>query len=122
MSEPVLPPARREASDMEPRVVLILGGATLAMLGFALLAVLWIFPGTLKDHSLGGPLPVFADPQLQTSPPRDMAAFRAEEAKALDGYGWVDRVHGVVHVPIRAAMARLAADGIPGWPAGGAPR
>jgi hypothetical protein len=117
MPEPKLPPARREASDIEPRVVAILGGVTLGMLVFALVAVLLIFPGTLKDRRLTGPQAPFADPQLQTSPRRDMAAFAAEEARALNSYGWVDRAHGVVHVPIRTAMAKLAADGIPGWPA-----
>jgi hypothetical protein len=118
MSEPQLPPARRETRDIEPRVVLMLGGATLAMLLFALVAVLVIFPGTLKDSSLAGPLPHFAAPELQTGPRKDMAAFAAEEAKTLNSYGWVDKAHGVVHVPVEATMARLAAQGIPGWPTG----
>jgi len=117
MAEPKLPPARREATDIEPRVVAILGGVTLGMLVFALVAVWAIFPNTLKDRSLAGPVPTIADPQLQTSPPKDMAAFRAEETQALESYGWVDRAHGLVHVPIEAAMKKLAADGIPGWPA-----
>jgi hypothetical protein len=116
MSERALPPARHEPQDVAARIMLILGGVAFAMLGLALLAVLVLFPKSLKDRSLGGSVPEFAEPRLQTSPRSDMTALRARQMRELETYGWVDRDRGVVHVPIEAAMARLAAQGIPDWP------
>lgn len=48
-------------------------------------------------------------PALQPAPARDIARFRAEKARRLDSYGWLDRAHGVVHIPIARAMEILVA-------------
>ena len=48
-------------------------------------------------------------PLLQTAPQPDLAAYRAEKQRALQGLGWVDAASGVAHVPIEAAMAMMAA-------------
>jgi hypothetical protein len=53
------------------------------------------------------------EPRLQTSPPVDLAAFRAREEKALDTYGWVDPANGIVHIPIAAAKKLLLQRGLP---------
>lgn len=50
-------------------------------------------------------------PRLQENPRRDLAALRAREQAQLDGYGWIDRASGRVHVPVAQAMARLLAEG-----------
>lgn len=55
-------------------------------------------------------------PRLQVDPRRDLAEFRAEKRQELAGYGWVDQAHGVVHIPIDAAMKRIAERGLPDWP------
>jgi len=117
MSERPLPPARHETEDITPRVVAMLGVAALGMLVFAVLATLWLFSASVKDRSLTGPVPVFPAPSLQTSPRSDMAAFRVKQRHELESYGWIDRAHDVTHVPIEHAMSKLAADGVPGWPA-----
>jgi hypothetical protein len=39
--------------------------------------------------------------------------WRAERAKVLNGYGWVDRSKGTVHIPIDEAMAKVAAGTMP---------
>jgi hypothetical protein len=33
-----------------------------------------------------------------------LATWRAERAERLNGYGWVDRSKGIVHIPIERAM------------------
>ena len=43
-------------------------------------------------------------PRLQTDPHADLAQLRAREQAQLDGYGWVDRGAGTVHIPIDRAM------------------
>jgi hypothetical protein len=67
-------------------------------------------------HALGRPraaidapsLPEVAGPPPQTSPQRDLAAYRADKRRWLETYGWVDRQAGIVHLPIDEAMAHIA--------------
>jgi len=33
--------------------------------------------------------------------------WRADKARALGSYGWVDRSRGIIHIPIAAAMAEV---------------
>ncbi len=54
-----------------------------------------------------------AGPQLLTDEPGALAKFRAEETRALDGYGWVDQIGGVTHIPVAEAKKLLAARGLP---------
>ena len=50
-------------------------------------------------------------PRLQNDPRRDLATLRAREQALLDGYGWIDRPSGRVHIPVAQAMARVLAEG-----------
>ena len=50
-------------------------------------------------------------PRLQTDPRRDLATLRAREQAELDGYGWIDRPSGRVHIPVSQAMALVLAEG-----------
>ncbi|HEX8253816.1 MAG TPA: hypothetical protein VF846_11740 [Thermoanaerobaculia bacterium] len=59
------------------------------------------FPTT---DAKGTPVP----PQANT-PVTDLIHMRAQEDVQLKNYGWVDRQHGVVHMPIETAKAVLAA-------------
>ena len=44
-------------------------------------------------------------PRLQYDPPPELAALRREQQARLQGYGWVDRAHGIARIPIERAMA-----------------
>ncbi len=59
------------------------------------------------------------------TPVTDLADMRRREAEALGTYGWVDKQHGVVHIPIDDAKklyAARVANGAPASsPAGAAP-
>jgi hypothetical protein len=57
------------------------------------------------------------EPRLQVTPEKDLAALRAEEKAALEGYGWVDRAAGRVRIPIERAMALVAERGVESMPA-----
>lgn len=48
-------------------------------------------------------------PQLEVTETADLAAQRAAEQRILSTYGWVDREHGVVRIPIERAIELLAA-------------
>jgi hypothetical protein len=53
------------------------------------------------------------EPRLQTTPWRDLEAFRASEDQYLNSYGWVDQHGGVAHLPIDRAKELLLQRGIP---------
>lgn len=53
------------------------------------------------------------EPRLQTSPPADMAAFRAHEDAILNSSGWIDEGAGVARIPIAAAKKLILERGLP---------
>jgi hypothetical protein len=52
-------------------------------------------------------------PRLQVSPRTDFRQYYAQQMELLNGYHWVDRDAGLVHIPITQAMHALADRGIP---------
>ena len=58
----------------------------------------------------------YPGPQLQTSAVRDMNRFRAQQLQQLNGAYWLDKAHGIVHLPIEDAMRLVAKEGIADWP------
>jgi hypothetical protein len=59
--------------------------------------------------SPGMPAPV---PELQVSPEQDLNQLMASQRQRLHGVGWVDREAGIVHMPIKRAMALLVKRGL----------
>lgn len=53
-------------------------------------------------------------PVLQQHPRADLERLQRRWQRRLDSYGWVDREAGIVHIPIDAAMDRVAEQGLPG--------
>ncbi len=77
--------------------------------------LIWAYPAALPDASRRLTLEPPA-PRLQVAPTNELDKLRAEEDRKLNTYYWVDRAKGIVHIPIRDAMPRLARDGIAGFP------
>lgn len=67
-------------------------------------------PPPMGGHQTGR-LP--AEPRLQTTPARDLAAIRGEEERLLTSYGWVDEQKGIARIPIDEAMRLIAQRGLP---------
>jgi len=62
--------------------------------------------------------PQWSDPGLQdgvgtSSPIEEMVKWRAEEARRLEEWGWVDRDAGSVRIPVERAMRLMAERGLP---------
>jgi hypothetical protein len=117
MPEKLLAPARHEPTDVGPRFILIGVPLVIATVLVSALLVLWLYPGATIDRTLRLPLPQYPNPQLQPIPRDDMAKFYGEEMRWLNGTGWIDKAHGVAHIPISDAMRLVVQEGIPGWPA-----
>jgi hypothetical protein len=115
-SERAIPDARHERSDVGEGFIWGAFALLLGSLAVTVLVILWLFPHSLLDRTIRLPLPVYPTPRLQPSPRADMQRFYSEEMQRLNSTGWVDKAHGVVHIPIADAMRKVAQEGIPGWP------
>jgi hypothetical protein len=113
-SQTVIPVARHEASDISDRFIWGALALMLATLILCALIVFWLYPQTLRHFALH--LPSYPAPRLQANPQAELRAFRAQQLARLNSTGWVDQAHGVVHIPISAAMRKLADEGITDWP------
>jgi hypothetical protein len=120
-TEKLIPNARHEHTDIGEGFVWVAAALMLVLLVACALLTRWLYPQSLSDATLTPPLPMYPGPRLQSDPPADMRAFQAQQMRQLDGTGWVDAAHGVVHIPIGDAMRIVEHEGIPGWPAPGAP-
>jgi hypothetical protein len=101
-----------ERSDASVAAIGALALAIFVFLLVASLAVTAIYSrgGTDVSRALAVKPPA---PALQTAPATDLAKFRAAEEARLHSYFWVDRAHGIAHIPIEQAMRELARRGIP---------
>ncbi|MGH7105994.1 MAG: hypothetical protein ACREFT_05765 [Acetobacteraceae bacterium] len=109
-----------ERTDLSLRAIGIIALGILLLLGVTPLIMIGAFPrvrGDVNRHLAITP----PAPRLQTDPEADLRAYLSKEQHLLDSYGWVDRAHGIAHVPIEIAMQRLVRTGIPGFPQAAAP-
>jgi hypothetical protein len=99
-------------------------GFSLGVIGVTILAaaLMWWMASTFKkeEEAMDRAPPPLAEartepippgPRLQPTPPRDMAELRRRDNEALTTYGWVDREHGVAHIPVDRAIDILAERG-----------
>jgi hypothetical protein len=76
-----------------------------------------IFPQAMNHRTPSAPPALSADaPQLEITPQRDLQHLRRGNDELAQSYGWTDREHGVVRIPIARAMELLVQRGLPAWP------
>jgi hypothetical protein len=114
---PENPKTAYEPADWDFAPVALIYVGTLVLLVISCFVLIAAYPDALPDVSraLNSNPP---GPRLQTNPEADLRRFRAEENKRLNGYYWVDKQKGLVHIPVEQAMRKLAQTGIPGFPKG----
>jgi hypothetical protein len=123
VSEPERPPAKFEETDVDVWAVgrFGIGLALVCVICLALLLGLFKFfeneTGGSKAR-VGKGIGVDASklppaPRLEVTPILDLQAMRAAEDQALTSYGWIDKAHGVVRIPIDRAIDLLAQRGLP---------
>jgi len=115
-SHTALPPADYERRDVSARAMAIGFGGVILALALSMGLAMWLYPNSVVDRRIGAPLPAWPAPRLQEDPARDMHRFYSAEKARLDSAGWVDRAHGIAHIPIDQAMKIVAQQGIPDWP------
>jgi hypothetical protein len=112
---------RFEESDVNPkalgRFMLMLVVATLAI---AFLLRVMYFALARSEASQQPPPPIMQfeegrqppAPRLQSNESSDLGAFRAEEDRIVNTYGWVDKEQGIVRIPVDEAMRILVKRGV----------
>jgi hypothetical protein len=105
-----------ERGDVSLSLAGALFGGFAMVLALSIVGVALIYPSARHGPS-DAPRLETAKPRLEIDPATDLAAFRAQQQRELGSYGWVDRAHGVVRIPIDQAMKDVAA-GIKDWPEG----
>ena len=106
-----------EPTDWNVAPIAAIYAGILVLLVVSSFAITIAYPNTLPDVSRS----LFINPRgprLQTNDAADLRRFRAEVDKRLNGYYWIDKQKGVVHIPISEAMLKLARSGIDGFPKG----
>jgi hypothetical protein len=114
------PGVNYETRDARVRPLIWGGVATFVLLiaSFLIIAGLMFVLGS-NPRQTGNTLPENFQPRLPTSGPileqdGDVAGdlYIAEETEKLEGYGWVNRRAGTVHIPIERAMELTVERGI----------
>lgn len=54
-------------------------------------------------------------PKLQIQPRVEWQQYHAAEERRLNTYGWIDRTHNIVRIPIDSAIDLVVRDGLPRW-------
>lgn len=118
---------KHEVSEKRVRNVLIVGGAAVFLIIFSLSVcgtaihflargrpMQWMAPlGILIAPNLA-PLERFPKPNLQIDDDHaERLTLYAAQNQKLNSYGWVDRRHGVVRLPIDRAMDLIVLRGLP---------
>ena len=115
-----IPETAFEPTDVDLRAIGWVAAAVFVWLGLVPYLLSLGYPDATRD-AFKAPTVVPPGPRLQQNPRADLAAFRAAKEERLDSYGWVDRAHQIVHIPIDDAMKRIAARGLSDWPGKPAP-
>lgn len=95
-------------------VGLWLGGTTIGALVVGYFIYLGLSKWTTGQDPAASPLTEAARsvappaPNLQIAPEKELAAMRAAERERLTSWGWTDKAAGYAHMPIEAAIDRLA--------------
>lgn len=113
-----------EQRDARLRPLLFFAAGLVALVAASFVATWWMtdaFGASQSRATRPHPMSAFRrgpeGPVLQASPNAEIVQHRAEERARLQGYGWIDRTNGVVHVPIERAMELLLERGLPTRPA-----
>jgi hypothetical protein len=116
--------AAYEHTDVAPGVAYNFAlwlGVALLMSGAIVYGTFWFLEGRAVTHdeaTRNYPLAVGRSqdppaPRLQAQPTRDVFDLKSAQRVILNGYGWIDKATGAVHIPIERAMEITIERGLP---------
>lgn len=121
---------RHEVGDVPLRPILLFAGVLLLSAVVIHIGLWWLLQSWEGPRELGlqpvippsfvTPAPM-AGPGVEPFPWAELDALLTKQHERLNSYGWVDREHGVVHIPLARAMQLLVERGLPTRANGPAP-
>jgi hypothetical protein len=111
-------PVDFERADVPPSLLAKLAAGVAAFVIAVPLVMPLIYPQTRQSRPHRLPDIAAGAILLEVNPRAQLARFEKADLAALQQYGWIDRDHGIVQIPVSRAMELLAQRGLPGWPAG----
>jgi len=106
-----------ERTDIESRAVAWLAAGLAAFVIATPLLMPLVFPQAMQHQTPSAPPALSANaPALEITPRDDLHRLQRSEEQLTGSYGWSDRNHGIVRVPVRRAIELLAERGLQGWP------
>jgi hypothetical protein len=106
-----------ERSDVGARLVGWLAAGVAAFVAATPLLLPLMFPQSTKRITPESRPALSSNaPPLEVTPGDALQRSREGEAPIEHGYGWVDRDHAIVRIPIDRAIDNLLRKGLPGWP------
>ncbi len=107
-----------ERTDIESIVVFWIAVGLASFVIVTPLLMPLAFPQSMQHRSPSASPALSVDaPRLEITPRQDLHRLQRKEEQFADSYGWTNREHTTVHIPIRRAMTLLAQRGLAGWPA-----
>jgi hypothetical protein len=95
--------------DIPAGRIALIGAGFAALVVTAVLVALGVMQGwRLPMMQPRPPTPDPDGPVQESSAQPALADYLARKQQQLDGVGWIDRAHGVAHIPIAMAMRMLA--------------
>ena len=109
-------PRDYERTDVDARLLgaLAIGIAVFVVISPLLLSV--IYPGASRNKAAITQAPEPPASRLQVNAKVDLDRLHAAERERLSTYGWTDRQHQLVRIPIERAMQLLSERGRADWP------
>lgn len=102
--------------SIKPLVNFLIGLVVLSAASLAASYAVFLFLANYKSRTVEKPTPMQVLqqgqkpplPRLQVNPLKDWLDFKAEQDSVLTTYGWVDKEHGVVRLPVDRALEIMA--------------
>jgi hypothetical protein len=115
------PSAGHEATDLNPRWIVMFGIGIVIAMGLAVLVTSLLIDTRAHQYAkreiplsrLAKEREVSPQPRLQVDAPRELREMRAAEDAMLGSYGWVNKDAGIVRIPVERAMDIIAKKGLP---------
>jgi hypothetical protein len=113
---------RHEVKDLDPGRAAIFMASLLFFVAVALALSFGVFrllkAGFNPLSNIEAQVQNFPEPRLQVAPRDDLIRLQEKERNLLRTYGWVDREHRMVRIPIERAIETAAQQGLPEFPNG----
>ncbi len=95
---------RQERSDVDGRAILVGGLAVLVTVLLVALIARLLTGAT--GPARAGPTDTSHDRPalLRSDPAAERSSYQHQKRARLESYGWVDREHGIAHIPVERAM------------------